>query len=113
MIFNSLGEEEIHRIIDIALRDLHKRLAGMNFELTLTDEAKNFVAKKGFDPQFGARPLHRAIQKYIEDPLAEFILNETPAEGSHLTASLSKNDEEKESLEISLSEHVDSDVESE
>lgn len=113
MIFNSLGEEEIHRIIDIALRDLHKRLAGMNFELTLTDEAKNFVAKKGFDPQFGARPLHRAIQKYIEDPLAEFILNETPAEGSHLTASLTKNDEEKESLEISLSEHVDSDVESE
>lgn len=113
MIFNSLGEEEIHRIIDIALRDLHKRLAGMNFELTLTDEAKNFVAKKGFDPQFGARPLHRAIQKYIEDPLAEFILNETPAEGSHLTASLSKNEEQKELLEISLSEHVDSDVESE
>jgi ATP-dependent Clp protease ATP-binding subunit ClpC len=113
MIFNSLGEKEIHRIIDIALRDLHNRLAGMNFELTLTDEAKNFVAKKGFDPQFGARPLHRAIQKYIEDPLAEFILNETPAEGSHLTASLTKNEEEKESLEISLSEHVDSDVESE
>ena len=49
-----------------------------------------FVAEKGYDPQFGARPLHRAIQKYIEDPLAEFILNESPAEDSHLQATLNE-----------------------
>ena len=52
------------------------------------------VAEKGFDPQFGARPLHRAIQKYIEDPLAEFILNENPVEGSHLVADLNVETQE-------------------
>jgi ATP-dependent Clp protease ATP-binding subunit ClpC len=82
IVFNSLGSEEIHKIIDVALRDLYKRLKTMNYELRLTAEAKDFVADKGFDPQFGARPLHRAIQKYIEDPLAEFILNSNPSEGS-------------------------------
>ena len=66
----------------------------MGFILTLTDEAKDFVAEKGFDPQFGARPLHRAIQKYIEDPLAEFILNEAPVEGSSLVADLNKETQE-------------------
>jgi ATP-dependent Clp protease ATP-binding subunit ClpC len=82
IVFNSLGSEEIHKIIDVALRDLYKRLKTMNYELQLSAEAKDFVADKGFDPQFGARPLHRAIQKYIEDPLAEFILNSNPSEGS-------------------------------
>jgi ATP-dependent Clp protease ATP-binding subunit ClpC len=82
IVFNSLGTEEIHKIIDVALRDLYKRLKTMNYELRLSAEAKDFVADKGFDPQFGARPLHRAIQKYIEDPLAEFILNSNPSEGS-------------------------------
>ncbi len=86
VIFNPLGQEEIFKIIEISLRDLLKRLKNLNFTLTLTDEAKKFVAEKGFDPQFGARPLHRAIQKYIEDPLAEFILNENPSEGSALEA---------------------------
>lgn len=90
VIFNSLGEDEIFRIIDIALKDLYKRLAGMGYELSLTETAKKFVAEKGFDPQFGARPLHRAIQKYIEDPLAEFILNERPEEGAKLKAVLNK-----------------------
>jgi len=90
VIFNSLDREHIHKIIDITLTDLYKRMATMGYILSLTDEAKDFVAEKGFDPQFGARPLHRAIQKYIEDPLAEFILNENPAEGSHLVAGLNK-----------------------
>jgi ATP-dependent Clp protease ATP-binding subunit ClpC len=113
VIFNSLGKEEIHRIIDIALKDLYKRLEGMEFDLKLTDDAKEFVAEKGFDPQFGARPLHRAIQKYIEDPLAEFILNEKPEEGQVFQADLNKEDEDKPKIEISLLEKVDSDVESE
>lgn len=93
VIFNSLDQQDIFKIIDITLNDLYKRLEGMGYQLSLTDEAKEFVAEKGFDPQFGARPLHRAIQKYIEDPLAEYILNETPAEGTILEAVLLKDKE--------------------
>ena len=90
VIFNSLGQEEIFKIIDIALSDLYKRLNGLEFSLKLDEDAKKFVAEKGFDPQFGARPLHRAIQKYIEDPLAEFILNNNPEGGAHLMAKLNE-----------------------
>ncbi len=94
VIFNSLDQEDIFKIIDITLKDLYARLEGMGFALSLSEEAKKFVAEKGFDPQFGARPLHRAIQKYIEDPLAEFILSENPAEGTALEAVLDKDKEE-------------------
>jgi ATP-dependent Clp protease ATP-binding subunit ClpC len=107
VIFNSLGQDEIFQIIDIALRDLFKRLENMNFKLKLTDEAKKFVAEKGFDPQFGARPLHRAIQKYIEDPLAEFILNEGPAEGSTFEATMN---EDKDGLIVTLAKEIETDV---
>jgi ATP-dependent Clp protease ATP-binding subunit ClpC len=107
VIFNSLGQEEIFRIIDISLRDLHRRLSGMNYTLQLNDEAKQFVAEKGFDPQFGARPLHRAIQKYLEDPLAEFILGENPPEGSALQAVLNKDGD---GLLITVAKEVNTDV---
>ena len=99
VVFNSLGKEEIFKIIDITLKDLHRRLATMNFKLLISDEAKNFVAEKGFDPQFGARPLNRAIQKYLEDPLAEFILNDQPQEGALLEAILT---DEKDNLRVIL-----------
>lgn len=99
MVFNALGREEIFKIIDNALAGLMKRLNNMKFNLALTEEAKEFVADKGYDPQFGARPLHRAIQKYIEDPLAEFILSEGPGEGAHLQAALN---EAKDGLVISF-----------
>jgi ATP-dependent Clp protease ATP-binding subunit ClpC len=75
IIFNSLGKEEIFKIIDITLKNLYKRVNDLGFNLILDEKAKNFLAEKGYDPQFGARPLNRAIQKYLEDPLAEFILN--------------------------------------
>ncbi len=91
VIFNSLEQEDIFKIIDIALKDLYKRLEDMGYKLNLTPTAKKFVAEKGFDPQFGARPLNRAIQKYIEDPLAEYILNENPEEGTSFKAVLSKD----------------------
>jgi ATP-dependent Clp protease ATP-binding subunit ClpC len=90
MIFNPLGKAEIFRIIDNALAGLMKRLNNMKYQLTLDEATKEFVAEKGYDPQFGARPLHRAIQKHIEDPLAEFILNENPAEESQLVAMLNE-----------------------
>lgn len=99
VIFNLLERKEIFQIIDISLQDVHKRLKGIGFTLTLSDEAKEFVAEKGYDPQFGARPLNRAIQKYIEDPLAEFLLNENPPEGTNLLAKLNK---EGTGLDISI-----------
>ena len=107
VIFNSLDQDDIFKIIDITLKDLHKRLDNMSYSLVLSEDAKKFVAEKGFDPQFGARPLHRAIQKYIEDPLAEFILNENPAEGSVLEADLN---EDGDGLSVMLSKEVNTDV---
>ena len=108
VIFNSLDKEHILSIIDIALQELYDRLEEMGFKLGLTEEAKQFVAEKGFDPQFGARPLHRAIQKYLEDPLAEFILNESPQEGTKLEASLN---EEGDGLKIERTKNgVNSDI---
>ncbi len=108
VIFNSLDQDNIFKIIDIALNDLYKRLSGLEFTMTLSEEAKKFVAEKGFDPQFGARPLHRAIQKYIEDPLAEFILNNNPEGGAALVATLN---EEKDGLDISQEATVSSEAE--
>ena len=107
LIFKSLGQEEIFRIIDITLKQLLSRMEGMGFSLTLTDAAKKFVAEKGYDPQFGARPLHRAIQKYIEDPLAEQILNNNPPEGSVFEADLA---ETGDMLVIKLRDTVQSDA---
>ncbi len=99
VIFNSLEKEDIYKIIDINLKHLFKRMSNLEFELTMTQEAKSFVAEKGYDPQFGARPLNRAIQKYIEDPLAEFILNENPEKGTKLVADIN---EDKSGLVVML-----------
>jgi len=89
IIFNAMEKEHILKIIDIALKDLLMRIEGMGYQLELGENAREFVADKGFDPQYGARPLHRAIQKYLEDPIAEFLLNQSPADGSMLRADLS------------------------
>lgn len=86
IIFNSLEQEHINLIIDIIMKDVMKRLNALGFQLVLSDEAKKFIAEKGYDQQFGARPLHRAIQKYLEDPLAEEMLNHNIKEGDAVTA---------------------------
>jgi ATP-dependent Clp protease ATP-binding subunit ClpC len=90
IIFNSLTKENIFSIIDILMKGVMKRLTNLGFSLTLTEEAKSFLADKGYDVQFGARPLHRAIQKYLEDPLAEEILNMNVKAGDVLEADLDK-----------------------
>ncbi len=90
IIFNSLTKENIFQIIDILMRGVMKRLINLGFSLELTTEAKDFIAEKGYDIQYGARPLHRAIQKYLEDPLAEEILNMSVKEGDTLIADLDK-----------------------
>ena len=90
VIFNSLSEEDIFSIIDILMKGVTKRLDNLGLKLELTEEAKKFISEKGYDQQFGARPLHRAIQKYLEDPLAEEILNMHVKNGDVLIASLDK-----------------------
>lgn len=93
IIFNSLSKEHIYTIIDITMTSVLKRLNNLGFSLELTDDAKGFLADKGYDSQFGARPLHRAIQKYLEDPLAEEILNMNIHNGDILIADLDKENQ--------------------
>ncbi|MDO9376756.1 MAG: AAA family ATPase, partial [Ferruginibacter sp.] len=99
VIFNSLTKDNIFEIIDILMKGVMKRLVNLGFTMELTPAAKDFIADKGYDAQFGARPLHRAIQKYLEDPLAEEILNMQVKEGDTLIADL---DEAKEKILFTL-----------
>lgn len=94
VVFNSLGKEEIFKIIDIELRALFGRVETLGYKIKLTDEAKDFIAEKGFDSNFGARPLKRAIQKYLEDPIAEEILKGEIHEGDTLEVNYNKEKEE-------------------
>ncbi len=91
--FNSLSRDNIHKIIDIELDGLYKRIAEHNYHLTLTDKAKDFLTDKGYDPKFGARPLKRAIQKYLEDELAELLLETEVKEGDEIVADVSDDGE--------------------
>ncbi len=99
--FNSLSREDIHKIIDIELDGLFKRIAEHKYHLTLTDKAKDFLSDKGYDPKFGARPLKRAIQKYLEDELAEVLLETEVKEGDEILADV---DESGEKLKITTIE---------
>ncbi len=85
ILFNSLGQEEIKKIVDIQMNLLMKRLKDNKITLELTDRAKEFIANTGFDPVYGARPLKRTIQHYIQDSLAMKILEGAINEGSHVT----------------------------
>ncbi len=90
IMFNSLKREHIHKIIDIELASVYKRVAELGYDLKLTDEARDFLAEKGYDEKFGARPLKRAIQKFIEDPMAEEIINQAVKEGDKISVGLNK-----------------------
>ncbi len=92
IIFNQLNQDNILSIIDIALKDVYRRVELLGYKLELTDKAKRFLAEKGYDPQYGARPLLRAIQRYVEDPLAEEILNSDLKEGDVLLLDLDDDD---------------------
>jgi len=93
VVFNTLEKEDIHKIIDIELAKVVHRIEELGYKIELSKEAKEFIADKGFDKQYGARPLKRAIQKYIEDVLAEEIVNNRLTEGDHIILDLedSKN----------------------
>ena len=92
--FDQLDLNSIKKIIDLELRGLYKRLEEMGYHVELTDKAKELVATKGYDVQFGARPLKRAIQSYIEDGLCEKILSEEIHEGDTVVISKNPNKED-------------------
>ena len=92
LIFNNLEKEDIHKIIDIELEKLFARITDLGYHLELTDKAKDYIAEKGFDKKYGARPLNRAIQKYVEDALAEEIINANLSEGDAIKMDLNPAD---------------------
>jgi ATP-dependent Clp protease ATP-binding subunit ClpC len=85
VVFHALNKVHIGQIVDIMLKELRTQLGGMDITLSITEQAKELLTNKGFDPDFGARPLRRAIQRYIENPLAEEILKGTFGEGGTIT----------------------------
>jgi len=98
VVFNSLSKEHIFQIIDISLGKLFHRITDLGYKIELTEKAKDFLANKGYDQQYGARPLNRAIQKYLEDAIAEEILKGELTEGDVITA-----DYADEATELTLS----------
>ncbi len=84
VIFDTLDRDAIYKIIDVELEGFYRRLAALGYKITLSDEARDFIASKGCDVQFGARPLKRAIQKYLEDELAETLLAGKASEGDEI-----------------------------
>jgi ATP-dependent Clp protease ATP-binding subunit ClpC len=94
IVFNSLKKEDIHKIIDIELVKLYSRINELEYKLTLSDKAKDFIADKGFDKKYGARPLNRAIQKYIEDILAEQIVSGNVNPGDEVKMDLNEKGDE-------------------
>jgi ATP-dependent Clp protease ATP-binding subunit ClpC len=104
IVFNTLERKDIHEIIDIELEKLVTRLVDLGYTLLLSEKAKDYIADKGFDKQYGARPLKRAIQKYIEDALAEEIVNAKLVEGDTILMEL---DEKSNKLTIEIKKGKD------
>jgi ATP-dependent Clp protease ATP-binding subunit ClpC len=94
IVFHALEKSHIMQIIDIATKDLFKRMSSMNITIELNKQAKEFLAEKGFDPAFGARPLRRALQKYVEDPVSEEILKGKFVDGSKIKVKFNKKTKE-------------------
>ena len=93
IIFNALKKDDIRKIIDLELAKLEKRLLKLNYNVILTNEAKDFIAEKGWDKNFGARPLKRAIQKYIEDLIAEMLVTKELNEGDTITLTINEQND--------------------
>ena len=92
VVFNSLGKEDLRRIVDVELNGLLKRVADLGYEIELTEAAKNFLTDKGYDPQYGARPLKRAIQRYVEDALAEVVIRGETESKKHIRVDYGEGD---------------------
>lgn len=94
IMFNSLQKEDIHKIIDIELASLFGRVNGLGFVIKITNAAKDYIVEKGYDANYGARPLKRAIQKYLEDPMAEEIIKSSLSEGDEIEVDYNKEKDE-------------------
>jgi ATP-dependent Clp protease ATP-binding subunit ClpC len=103
VMFDQLSKESIYKIIDLELEGLYKRIGDLGFKINLTEPAKEFIANKGYDVQFGARPLKRAIQKYIEDELAEKIITYGMKEGDTVIVDF---DKEKQQILMNKEEKI-------
>ena len=99
IMFNPLSQKDIHKIIDIELRGLYERVKNLNYTLKISNAAKDYIAQKGYDPQYGARPLKRAIQKLLEDEMAEAILKAEIKEGNTISIGF---DSKKEKILIRI-----------
>jgi ATP-dependent Clp protease ATP-binding subunit ClpC len=99
VVFNSLSRDDIHKIIDIELGSLYGRIKSLGYVIKISDEAKDFISDKGYDSAFGARPLKRAIQKYLEDPLAEELIKSPMTEGDIIEVNFEK---EKQEIKIKI-----------
>jgi len=99
VLFKSLDIEHIHQIIDLELKALVDRIEGLGYGIEITKKAKDFLVEEGYDEKYGARPLKRAIQKHIEDPFAEEIINSQIQEGDLLKADFKKGEK---ALKISI-----------
>ena len=93
IMFNPLTKEHIHQIIDIELKGLYERVNSLNYKLKISAAAKDYIADKGYDSQFGARPLKRAIQKYLEDEMAEVIIKASVVQGDTISVGFDKKTE--------------------
>lgn len=107
IVFNSLSKEDIFKIIDISLGKLLSRIQNLGYSLELTESAKSFLSEKGYDQQYGARPLNRAIQKYVEDPLAEEILRGNLSEGDTILVDHQEGEEQLSFSKKSKTEEVE------
>ncbi len=99
VLFNALSKDDIYKIIDIELKGLYDRILALGYDIKITPAAKDFIIEKGYDLQFGARPLKRAIQKYLEDPMAEVIIKNVLTEGDLLSIGLDKT---KENIQVKI-----------
>ncbi|MDY0315891.1 MAG: ATP-dependent Clp protease ATP-binding subunit, partial [Bacteroidales bacterium] len=102
VMFNALSKDDIFKIIDIELKGLYKRVKDLGYNLKLTPAAKSYIAEKGFDPKFGARPLKRALQKYVEDAMAETIIKAEIKKGDSITVGFS----EKTGITIKITKEI-------
>ena len=99
VIFNSLGKKEIDKIIDLELKGLFDRVSALGYKISISSSARNFIAEKGFDINYGVRPLKRAIQKYLEDPMAEVIIKANVDQGDLITVGF---DSKKSEIKIKV-----------
>ncbi|MEX0648202.1 MAG: AAA family ATPase, partial [Balneolaceae bacterium] len=106
LTFHPLEKEHIFKIIDLLSDELFSRIRNLGYELEVTKGAKDFISDKGFDPKYGARPLKRAIQKYVEDPLAEELLNKERPQGSVIKIKMNKS---RDGLEFDWTNAKDND----